>query len=410
LWSNVRRLDSITDGNNAVNFAYETNGIRSAKISANGESQYIYNNGRLEAEYISDNAEDKALYFNYGINGISGFTLKDDNGETVGEYIYRKNAQGDVTHIFDEDLSLVAKYEYDAWGNHEIVVDEDGIGTLNPIRYRSYYYDQETGLFYLKSRYYDPDTGRFINADDPSVLDLTSGELNGFNLYVYCLNNPIMYTDSSGQFVVTTLIIGLIIGAIIGATIGGIVAYNMASESGAVGWELAGWTALGVLGGGVIGGAIGAGLGYVAGIAFPGINVALASGFSIGGGGLFAFASGGTAGGGLAFSAATVSTIAVTGAVTAGAIGAGYLLMAKPKSGRIRYSDGTGYTDNGKGGQRPMTQDEANTAYKASKDPTYKANLKRWMKGQGFRTSHLKGFLGLALIGEFLRRFFSGDY
>lgn len=81
-------------------------------------------------------------------------------------------------------------------GNHEIVIDIKGIGSLNPFRYRGYYYDSETGLYYLKSRYYDPEVGRFINMDDIDYLDPEN--LNGLNLYAYCLNNPVMLTDSTG--------------------------------------------------------------------------------------------------------------------------------------------------------------------------------------------------------------------
>jgi RHS repeat-associated protein len=143
--------------------------------------------------------------YRYAKNLSGGMTyyvpVDGENQYYQNEYYYRKNIQGDVTHIFDENLNLVAKYEYDAWGNHTVTnYTDDNIGDLNPIRYRSYYFDSETGLFYLKSRYYDPDTGRFINADDPSVLNLTSGDINGFNLYVYCGNNPISRVDYAGNF------------------------------------------------------------------------------------------------------------------------------------------------------------------------------------------------------------------
>jgi RHS repeat-associated protein len=119
-------------------------------------------------------------------------------------------------------MNLAAKYEYDAWGNHTVTeYSEDNIGALNPIRYRGYYYDQETGLYYLKSRYYDPDTGRFINADDPSVLDLTSGELNGYNLYAYCYNNPVNNVDHSGRFaIIATLLLAIGVAALVGAVVG----------------------------------------------------------------------------------------------------------------------------------------------------------------------------------------------
>jgi RHS repeat-associated protein len=88
-------------------------------------------------------------------------------------YFYRRNLMGDVTHIYNEVGTLFAEYVYDAWGNYRIKTDIDGIGTLNPIRYRGYYYDAETGLYYLRARYYDPETGRFIS-DGESNLNETS--------------------------------------------------------------------------------------------------------------------------------------------------------------------------------------------------------------------------------------------
>ena len=129
------------------------------------------------------------------------------------------------------------------------------------IRYRGYYYDTETGFYYLQSRYYDPTLCRFISPDKYTLLSTLSMSLGELNLYSYCANNPIMYTDPNGEFAISLTMLGLIIGAVIGATAGGIVAYNIAEENGATGWELVGWTALGIVGGGVIGGAIGAGMG-----------------------------------------------------------------------------------------------------------------------------------------------------
>ena len=98
----------------------------------------------------------------------------------------------------------MVKYTYDAWGNHK-VLNPDGtentsamfIGNINPIRYRSYYFDTETGLYFLQTRYYDPQIGRFINIDDISYLE--SETINGLNLYAYCLNNPIMNVDLTGH-------------------------------------------------------------------------------------------------------------------------------------------------------------------------------------------------------------------
>ena len=87
----------------------------------------------------------------------------------------------------------------------------------NPFRYRSYYFDIETDLYYLNSRYYDPEIGRFINADDITVLDITNIALNGLNLYAYCLNNPVNEVDESGYILGT--ILALIISAVVLAVV-----------------------------------------------------------------------------------------------------------------------------------------------------------------------------------------------
>ena len=94
----------------------------------------------------------------------------------------------------------MVEYYYDAWGNHKWTGDET-LAKRNPFRYRGYYYDEETGLYFLKSRYYDPKIGRFINID--SVCYIAPELLNGLNLYAYCLNNPVMYVDPYGTFLIS---------------------------------------------------------------------------------------------------------------------------------------------------------------------------------------------------------------
>ena len=118
----------------------------------------------------------------------------------------------------------MAEYAYDAYGKCTVILNTAGIATINPFRYRSYYFDSDLGLYYLQSRYYDPETGRFINADDVSYLDPQS--IHGLNLYAYCLNNPVMYVDPSGHFPILTLI--LCVSALIGMglTIGGVASGN----------------------------------------------------------------------------------------------------------------------------------------------------------------------------------------
>ena len=112
-----------------------------------------------------------------------------------------KNAQGDVTGIVDSNMNVVVEYSYDTWGK---LIDTTGseanfIGKFNPFRYRGYYYDTETGLYYLGGRYYDPVTGRFLNADEQFNDD---SSILGANLFVYCYNNPANMVDFDGRFAI----------------------------------------------------------------------------------------------------------------------------------------------------------------------------------------------------------------
>lgn len=130
----------------------------------------------------------------------------DGNGKLIAiryngtEYYYVTNILGDVISLIDSTGTSVVEYTYDAWGK---ILSATGtlattLGQANPFRYRGYYFDTETGFYYLQSRYYDPNTGRFINADDTGILQMTQGELLGGNLYAYCGNCPVNMTDRSG--------------------------------------------------------------------------------------------------------------------------------------------------------------------------------------------------------------------
>ncbi len=117
--------------------------------------------------------------------------------------------QNDIISIYSTNGDELVKYFYDAWGNFTTQIIDNGseleytknesIARLNPFRYRSYCYDEETNLYYLNSRYYDPETSRFINADDISALNVTQIATNGLNLFAYCLNNPVNETDENGD-------------------------------------------------------------------------------------------------------------------------------------------------------------------------------------------------------------------
>ena len=215
-----RRLTSI-DG---VALKYDYNGLRTQK----GDRTYYWQSDNLIMERWVKNGAENYIYYYYDESGVCGMNY---NGT---EYYYRKNILGDVIEIYNNLGNLQCRYVYDAWGNHkvynaigsEIGAEVLNIGNINPIRYRGYYWDKEFGLYYLQSRYYDPKIGRFISADDVSSLEPES--IGGLNLYVYCLNNPVMCVDPSGHFPILALILGITALIGMGLTIGGVASDNNA--------------------------------------------------------------------------------------------------------------------------------------------------------------------------------------
>ena len=206
-------------------FAYDATGLRISKARDGNKTKFYWSGNKLLAERRTFSTEDLELgdplpecgnecvpgctlhsahsnvsvtdiTYIQGADGLTGFVVSRD-GIPDATYYYRKNTQGDITHILDQNGTVKAEYVYDAWGEHKIITDEEGIGSINPFRYRGYYYDDETGLYYLRSRYYDPQTGRFINAD--SIGNMHPEEVNGMNLYSYCGSNPVMFSDPSGE-------------------------------------------------------------------------------------------------------------------------------------------------------------------------------------------------------------------
>ena len=169
-----------------MTYTYDAFGLRRSKTAGGTETSYVYERGKLIREI---RGSEKIDYL-YGEDGIIGIKIGNE------KYLYRKNVFGDVTEIYNEEGTLVGKYNYNAFGECEIETDEGGIAEKNAIRYRGYYYDEETGFYYLKTRYYDPEIGRFITIDDTSYL--APNGVNGLNLYAYCGTNPVMNVDPEG--------------------------------------------------------------------------------------------------------------------------------------------------------------------------------------------------------------------
>lgn len=174
-------------GYGEIDYTYNDQGIRTSKNVWGTMHTYVLDGDRVLEEKIGLNT---IIYYTYDVDGT--LISMNYNGN---EYFYITNLQGDIIEMVNISGNTVVKYRYDAWGN--ITYQYGGtLASINPYRYRGYRYDQETNLYYLQSRYYDPEIGRFISRDSTGYLDPMSNQ--GLNLYAYCGNNPVMFTDSTG--------------------------------------------------------------------------------------------------------------------------------------------------------------------------------------------------------------------
>ena len=195
-WSNGRELQSISNTNLNVSYKYDRNGIRTKKILNNEEISYVLENTSI----VIEKHKDYMLYFlRDDNNSLLGFTYKNKT------YYYKKNAFDDIIGIYDSNYKEVCTYNYDAYGNILSIKDNNGkditdtsnVALINLFRYRSYYYDTETNLYYLNSRYYSPRMGRFISCDN---IISTTEKMKDYNLYAYCSNNPVNQADNFGKW------------------------------------------------------------------------------------------------------------------------------------------------------------------------------------------------------------------
>ena len=201
-WSG-RTLDrAVLQSEHYVDYTYNSDGIRTRKYEFNGNEQYLYDH-----RYVLDGSTivKETIRYSSAFNGDSTTVLEyyyDESGIASFRYngtlyYYVKNLQGDIIGIMDNSGAVVVEYTYDAWGNILSITGSlaSTVGQINPFRYRGYYYDNETDLYYLNSRYYDAEVGRFINADG---IVGANGGLQGYNMFAYCNNNPVIFADPTG--------------------------------------------------------------------------------------------------------------------------------------------------------------------------------------------------------------------
>ena len=215
-WERGRQLKAF----GGITFTYDAGGVRQSKTANGVITSYFTEGNRIHREERSDG---KTLLYAYDASGLASITY---NGTL---YFVQKNFLGDIVALVDQNGNVVAKYVYDAWGNGKVCnasgtenTSSSFIGNINPFRYRGYYYDVETGLYYLQTRYYEPRAGRFLNAD--SVDYIAPDIIGGLNLYAYCNNNPVMYSDPEGTaawwewliagLATTALIVGAVVATV----------------------------------------------------------------------------------------------------------------------------------------------------------------------------------------------------
>ena len=239
-----RRLNSMALDSgyiHGLDFMYNADGIRTQKSYFDHSTANMYS-----VSYTLDGTKILAQTYKHSTTGET-YTVKffyDANDAPIAMeydgnyYYYRTNIQGDIEGIYNSNGTLVVSYSYDAWGN---ILSTTGtlastVGEINPFRYRGYYYDTETGWYYLQSRYYDPTVGRFLNADEPMLVGATGTALS-LNMFSYCENNPVNYVDSTGCVVTPANVIGAAVGFVLGAVGGYFLSRFLADELGLKGWK-----------------------------------------------------------------------------------------------------------------------------------------------------------------------------
>ncbi len=233
-WTQGKLLSSISDGAALNNtYYYDADGNVSKKVLAGGSYVvYHYSDGVLEYEehFNASNVLQELLKYSYDADGNVEYLLYKDNNFSNANafdlYYYVHDAVGNITDLFqirEQSGSsttvvnrIAAHYEYDPYGNILSIdkYNNDPIGDINPIRYKDYYYDLQTGWYQLTSRFYDPEVGRFLNADDLSLLMETDSGVVDKNLYAYCDGNPVMRKDKEGDiWQIGAAFIGAVVGA-----------------------------------------------------------------------------------------------------------------------------------------------------------------------------------------------------
>ena len=282
-WKMGNQLATASKTGQSMTFSYDADGIRTSKTVASGNKtvtySYLTQDGKVMRQEWDEDGVNYQLDFFNDTQGKPLAEIYRQNGDGLS-YYYLTNQQGDVTKLYKPvpvtgsttvNMVEIATYSYDPWGKatatvntgSQITSNDRTLANINPLRYRGYYQDVETGFYYLQSRYYDPVIGRFINADLPEYAALSAENILDTNLFAYCGNDPVNHKDEDGEFLESILV-----GAVIGVAakyIGDVVSNIRSGEKGLNVFkprsslrEYASAAVSGAIGGIPIGGAVGA--------------------------------------------------------------------------------------------------------------------------------------------------------
>ena len=201
-WEKGRELVQVEKDGNTTRYVYDSDGRRIQKTGKDGTTHYYLNGSAVIAQKTDAGERMDFLYDDKG--NVFAVDYKDKL------YFYQTNLQGDITGIVDSNGNQVVTYTYDSWGKLLASTDNSGVDLAkkNPFRYRGYYYDVETGFYYLNDRYYDPKVRRFVNADSIDTLSVKK-DFHDKNLYGYCDNNPVVRVDVEGEIWVAAIAVGV---------------------------------------------------------------------------------------------------------------------------------------------------------------------------------------------------------